>query len=281
MNSLPPTSESWYSKNFLNGGTLNQFLRQVLRQSRIKARIFFHYYLVESLFICQYSLKSSDSRDKNFLDSEHHYNFLNAYGPGLYQIYCKVNNKRYIGESINVLDRLSKHTRDLEKNMSSCYALQKDWNQYSSDSFSATILFVGPAWKDRQDRLTKENELIASYSPEQVYNSHPLKIITNENYRVVCEIHGTRFNSLAEARKKLGESETRIRVKLNNDVPGYKIIEKVKNGYQPIIVNDKVYDSIVAAVAAGEATDRFQAMRRLKSFKYKNWNYYSNDKAID
>lgn len=192
-----------------------------------------------------------------------------------------MNNKRYIGESANVLDRLGKHTRDLEKNMSNCYALQKDWNQYSSDSFSATILFVGPNWKDRQHRLTKENELIASYLPEQVYNSHPLRKITNENYRIICEINGTRFQSLAEASKKLGESETRIRVKLNSDFPGYKIIEKVKNGYQPIIVNDKFYDSIVDAVAAGEATDRFQAMRRLKSFKYKNWNYHSPDKKID
>ena len=35
-----------------------------------------------------------------------------------------------------------------------------------------------------------------------------------------------------------GESKTRIRTKLKN-FPGYKIIDKIKHGYVPIIANGK------------------------------------------
>lgn len=35
---------------------------------------------------------------------------------GIYQIYNPINNKRYIGSSINVERRLKEHLRNLEKN---------------------------------------------------------------------------------------------------------------------------------------------------------------------
>jgi hypothetical protein len=78
-----------------------------------------------------------------------------------------------------------------------------------------------------------------------------------------------------------GETEGRIRAKLYNNYPGYRVIEKISVDYEPIIVNDKQYPSIDSAVAAGEAKDRFEAMRRLKNPKYKNWNYVSLAKRID
>jgi hypothetical protein len=77
----------------------------------------------------------------------HNFNFFNCLGPGLYEIYCKVNKKRYIGEASNLLDRLAKHSRNLLNNLSDCPELQKDWNQYGPEQFEAHILLVGPAWK--------------------------------------------------------------------------------------------------------------------------------------
>lgn len=144
------------------------------------------------------------------------------------------------------------------------------------------ILYIGPEWKDRKMRLNKENELILSYLSQEVYNFHPLsKTIKNENYRIICKINGIQYQSVAEASRLTKESETRIRTKLNSNFIGYKIIKKIKNGYEPIIVNGKLYESILSPVEAGEAKDRFQAMRRLKSLKHKNWNYQSKDKVID
>lgn len=204
------------------------------------------------------------------------YNLFAAFGPGIYQIYCKANNKRYIGESENVLDRLAKHTRNLKKGVSECYELQKDWNTYDPTYFEAIVLHIGPEWKSREVRLKKERELICSYLPKDIYNQHPdfLKK-TEDNYAVVCEINGTRFLSIGEASRITRESETRIRTKLYTNVPGYVIIDKNKNGYEPIIANGKEYTSIMAAVTAGEAKDRFEAMRKLKNIKKRDWNYVS------
>lgn len=39
-----------------------------------------------------------------------------------------MNDKRYIGEAGNILDRVAKHGRSLLSNTHECAALQKDWN---------------------------------------------------------------------------------------------------------------------------------------------------------
>jgi hypothetical protein len=43
-----------------------------------------------------------------------------------------------------------------------------------------------------------------------------------------------------------------------------KLLKKFDHGYQAIIANGKYYDSIIASVKAGEAKDRFQALRFFK-----------------
>ena len=329
MNSLPPSSESWNKKNFLNGGNLNQNqnVRQWLRQSRIKAQKFYNYFSVEYIFLSLFNkfntrvlffrfltkpmkrkgnftnlnfeskkncsnntlnsesnsldsfsnhFKSPSNDDPNSLD----FNLFKAYGPGVYQIRCKMNGKRYFGESSNVLDHLSKHIKNLEKRLSDCSELQKDWDRYHINQFEARILYIGPEWSSYKIRLKKEMELIQSCLPEEVYNYHPKKQKTEENYRLICEINGVRYNSIGHASKMTGESQSKIRVKLKNQFQGYQIVEKVRHGYEPIIVNGTPYSSIMAAVDAGEAKDRFQAMRRLKSLKFPNWNYQSPEKFI-
>ena len=149
------------------------------------------------------------------------YNLFNAFGPGLYEIICKANGKCYIGETNNIIDRLAKHTRDLVKGVSRCYELQKDWNFYGSNQFEANVICIGPEWETREERLKKENELICSYSPEEVYNFHPyldgLHREKDANYRVVCEINDTRYQSIAEASRLIGEREGAIRAKLYNN----------------------------------------------------------------
>jgi len=202
--------------------------------------------------------------------------------PGIYQIRCKVNNKKYIGEAVNILDRLAKHSRQLLNGSSDCSSLQLDWNLYGAHQFEASVLFCGKEWEEKGKRLEKEKEIICSYNPNEVYNEHPNKPRVKEyNYRVVCEIEGERYESIGEASRVTGERESRIRAKLYANYEGYVIIDKVKHGYEPIIANGKLYDSIVDAVIAGEAKDRFQAMRFLKSQKYKDWNYVSPEKSID
>lgn len=99
----------------------------------------------------------------NLINSSNFYNFFSGHGPGLYQILCKVNEKRYIGAASNVLDRLGKNTRNLDTGVSECYEFQADWNTYSSSQFVANVICVGPEWINRDARLKKEKNLICTY----------------------------------------------------------------------------------------------------------------------
>lgn len=49
---------------------------------------------------------------------------------GVYQIYNPINNKRYIGSSINVERRLKEHLRNLKKNTHCNVHLQSAYNKY-------------------------------------------------------------------------------------------------------------------------------------------------------
>jgi len=224
----------------------------------------------------------SQHRSQLGLDEYNEINFLNYSDPGIYRITCNINGKVYIGEAQNLLDRMNKHFKDLQNGISDCRELQSDWNLHTKDCFTMQVLLKGQEFITKQKRLDKETEIINSYEPEQVYNQHSRReIIHEDNYRLVCEIHGQRFESIKDASRQLKESENNIRRRLLNSVPNYVIIEKVRQGYEPIIANNKHYDSIMDAVRAGEARDRFQAMRRLKSQSRPDWNYKNPEKYIN
>lgn len=165
--------------------------------------------------------------------------------PGLYRITCITNGKVYIGETSNVLSRARVHIDKLAKNENDVNSMQADYNNFGFENFSFHILFIGSEWAVVEKRKQKEIEILLSYNPEQVYNKHPnTEEQTKKNYRVVCEIHGILYQSIYEAAKITKEKEELIRTKLYNNYIGHKIIEKVVQGYTPIIVNQIEYDSI-------------------------------------
>lgn len=59
---------------------------------------------------------------------------------GIYCIENKINNKKYIGQSINMKSRLSKHISELNRNCHENDYLQKSWNKYGSDNFKFYVL---------------------------------------------------------------------------------------------------------------------------------------------
>ena len=61
---------------------------------------------------------------------------------GIYKITNKINNKVYIGESLNILRRWDEHIDDLNRNKHHSYKLQKDWNEYGQDNFEFNIVSV-------------------------------------------------------------------------------------------------------------------------------------------
>lgn len=196
--------------------------------------------------------------------------------PGLYRIQCLENNKVYIGESVNVLSRLEKHARALVSNCSDVTQMQEDYNTFSKNSFSFHVILTGPEWASKEKRLEKEIEIISSYLPEQVYNNHPsVERLQTVNYRLIVEINGQIYQSVAEAARILTISENSIRIRLKNNHPGYRIIDQVAQGYTPVIINNVEYNSVKAVVEAGLAPNRFVVQRRINSTsqKWSGWNY--------
>jgi hypothetical protein len=142
------------------------------------------------------------------------------------------------------LERIGKHSINLENNSSECSALQIDWNTYGIDDFEIRILFCGEEYKNIKIRVQKETEVVNSFLPERVYNKKSgAKTVPQENYRLVCEIHGVRYESITEASRITGERENKIRIKLSNQFQNYKIIEKIRHGYENIIANGTEYSS--------------------------------------
>lgn len=59
---------------------------------------------------------------------------------GVYEIINKINGKKYIGQSINVLTRWKDHIHALNRGDSSCRLLQRAWHKYGADNFVFNIL---------------------------------------------------------------------------------------------------------------------------------------------
>lgn len=275
-----------------------QFLTKFLNNFKITMFQFLRFLIFYARFSCSvlFSVNQSDytneSDDTNQSDatSDPNVSFpnksedLKSYTlPGLYRISCLVTNKVYIGESNNVLLRITSHARKLASKTHDCPLLQTDYNQHGLNNFTFHVLFSGPDWADVQTRKDKEKEILSSYSPDQVYNVHPdAPTILTPNYRVVCRINGKTYNSILEAVEDLKVPETVLRNKLNNKVEGYEIIDKPLHGYTPVIIDGDEFDSLVAVVEAGLAKNREQVGRRLRSDlkKWEGWQYKYGKKKV-
>lgn len=58
---------------------------------------------------------------------------------GVYKIKNKINNKIYVGESLNIERRWTEHITSLSNNKHHSYKLQEDWNKYGEDNFEFTV----------------------------------------------------------------------------------------------------------------------------------------------
>jgi hypothetical protein len=59
---------------------------------------------------------------------------------GVYQIKNLINNKCYIGSSIEIENRWRRHKKDLRKNKHHSIILQRAWNKYGESNFEFSII---------------------------------------------------------------------------------------------------------------------------------------------
>ena len=79
--------------------------------------------------------------------------------PGIYEILNIKNNKRYIGQSIHVRNRLFKHISMLRNNNHICKHLQDSWNKYGEENFQFNVI----EYCNIEDLDKKEDFYIAKY----------------------------------------------------------------------------------------------------------------------
>ena len=109
--------------------------------------------------------------------------------PGIYKIKCLVNNKCYIGSSVNLASRLRRHKHDLIYNKHRNSYLQRAFNKYGEENFEVTILELCP----RDIKILFEKENYYCSIEKDLYN---LRIIVESNL-------GIKKPSSEESRRKV------------------------------------------------------------------------------
>lgn len=89
---------------------------------------------------------------------------------GLYVITCSSTNKRYIGESGNVVLRLASHKSRLRKKIHPNKILQNDYDLYKEKNFRFERILLG-AGSDKKDRLVFEKLCLSVWNEAFLYNS--------------------------------------------------------------------------------------------------------------
>ena len=82
----------------------------------------------------------------------------------IYQIKNKVNNKIYIGSTINLERRWENHIYQLKNNIHHSIKLQKAWNKYGEDNFEFSIIEEFNS-DNEDDKYIKEQYYLDLYEP--------------------------------------------------------------------------------------------------------------------
>lgn len=90
--------------------------------------------------------------------------------PGVYALVNRETGCVYIGESVNILQRLRSHRSMLERGSHFCQSLQADFNAFGVESFDVTILTQGPEYQSKEARTKQEKIYITGLPAEKRYN---------------------------------------------------------------------------------------------------------------
>ena len=110
---------------------------------------------------------------------------------GVYRITNKINNKVYIGESLNIERRWEEHKKELNNKTHKNYKLQKDYNKYGHEAFEfeviATLDKDIPKFVDKFINIIFEDIYILKYnSIKEGYNIERTftEVFLNENKNI-------------------------------------------------------------------------------------------------
>jgi len=144
------------------------------------------------------------------------YDIINNKISGIYMIHSLVDNKRYIGSSLNIRGRLRGHINSLNRNLHDNPYLQNSWNKYGKDNFISEILELCP----KELLIIREDYYMNLYNTKDRNFGFNLREACNPGYDKPSPNKG----------KKMSEEQ---KVKISNTLRGRKvprdIVEKSAN----------------------------------------------------
>lgn len=100
---------------------------------------------------------------------------------GIYRIYCKSEDKSYIGKSINIEERWKQHLYELKKGNHINNKLQKVFNKYGKDNFEFSILKEIDDYHEiayyESYYAEKFNAFNKGYNIAKLFNSQDIKYV--------------------------------------------------------------------------------------------------------
>lgn len=114
-------------------------------------------------------------------------------GCGIYKIENIINNKIYIGSSIEFSVRLMKHKYMLRSNTHYNEYLQNSYNKYGENAFSFELIEEC----DEINLINRENHYIKKYQSNDLnygYNLATVNEFRRNNYNDVIKIKNSKFN---------------------------------------------------------------------------------------
>ena len=105
--------------------------------------------------------------------------------PGIYQILNKVNNKRYIGSTVNLYKRKHQHLKELKNNKHGNRFLQRSWNKYGADAFELTTLIKCA----EKDLFFYEDLIVKGYKSNDPDFGYNLREVVESNKGMLLKYH--------------------------------------------------------------------------------------------
>lgn len=198
---------------------------------------------------------------------------------GIYSIKNLINNKIYIGSSINITKRINQHFNNLKNNKHNNKHLQFSYNKYGIKNFSYEILEIFDNI-DRNELFKIEADYLEKYNIEELYN---LTMFTNcGGAETLCkkscllDLKGNlikEFNSLLSIAKFLNVKQIPTN-SINNS-------STIKSTYR--IVTKEFYEKELELILSWRnyksIKDKFNAHYKYDLIKNK-WIIFNNDIII-
>lgn len=180
---------------------------------------------------------------------------------GIYCIENLINNKKYIGSSKNIYQRLHRHLSELKRNIHPNNHLQNSFNKYKQNNFICYILkevinenelteveqqyinLIKPKYNITteviRNTLSKESREKISKTLKQKYNTGQIKP-TRVKEIYVYDIQGNfikKFSSILETSRKLNLHESSLTNTLNGkykQTKGYRFFYEKQEKLEPL-----------------------------------------------